>query len=64
MPISAAHLEKSLRDAFEPAHLEIHDTSNGCGENYAVVIVSKAFEGQTTLKRHRMGDVISGMSLR
>ncbi|KAG9087046.1 hypothetical protein FS749_003207 [Ceratobasidium sp. UAMH 11750] len=54
MPISAAALEKSLRDAFDPTHLEILDTSNGCGENYSVVIVSKSFEGKTTLTRHRM----------
>ncbi|KAG8713225.1 hypothetical protein FRC11_012912 [Ceratobasidium sp. 423] len=53
MPISAASLEASLRNAFEPTHLEIQDTSNGCGENYAVVIVSKAFEGKMTLARHR-----------
>ncbi|KAG8729565.1 hypothetical protein FRC12_020884, partial [Ceratobasidium sp. 428] len=53
MPLSAAALEKSLRDAFNPTHLEIQDTSNGCGENYSVIIVSQAFEGKTTLARHR-----------
>ncbi|KAF8707569.1 BolA IbaG family, partial [Rhizoctonia solani] len=54
MPISAASLETSLRNTFEPTHLEIQDTSNGCGENYAVVIVSKVFEGKMTLARHRL----------
>jgi len=34
---------------------EIIDTSNGCGENYAVIIVSEQFEGKMTLARHRMG---------
>jgi len=33
---------------------EIIDVSSGCGENYAVVIVSPAFEGKMTLARHRM----------
>lgn len=34
---------------------EIIDMSNGCGENYAVVIVSEQFEGKMTLARHRLG---------
>ncbi|KAB5589687.1 bolA-like protein [Ceratobasidium theobromae] len=54
MPINATALEKSLRDAFGPTHLEITDTSNGCGENYAVVIVSDKFVGKPTLARHRL----------
>ncbi|KAF8595648.1 bola-like protein [Ceratobasidium sp. AG-I] len=54
MPVSATALEKSLNDTFNPTHLEILDTSNGCGENYSVVIVSNAFEGKTTLARHRL----------
>lgn len=33
---------------------EIIDVSSGCGENYAVIIVSSAFEGKMTLARHRM----------
>jgi len=35
-------------------HLEIVDMSNGCGENYAVVIVSERFEKMMTLSRHRL----------
>ena len=34
---------------------EINDMSNGCGENYAVIIVSEQFEGKMTLARHRLG---------
>jgi acid stress-induced BolA-like protein IbaG/YrbA len=33
---------------------EIMDMSNGCGENYAVIIVAKEFEGKMTLARHRL----------
>jgi acid stress-induced BolA-like protein IbaG/YrbA len=34
---------------------EILDMSNGCGENYAVIIVSEQFEGKVTIVRHRLG---------
>ncbi|KAH9856272.1 bola-like protein [Lenzites betulinus] len=53
MPISAATLETAIRAAMPVTHLEIEDTSNGCGENYAVFVVSEAFEGKNTLARHR-----------
>lgn len=36
---------------------EIMDTSNGCGENYAVIIVSEQFEGKMTLARHRLSKI-------
>lgn len=41
MPISAATLESAIRAAMPVTHLEIEDTSNGCGENYAVFVVSE-----------------------
>ncbi|EIW56719.1 bola-like protein [Trametes versicolor FP-101664 SS1] len=53
MPISAATLETAIRAAIPVTHLDIEDTSNGCGENYAVFVVSEAFEGKNTLARHR-----------
>ena len=40
MPISAADLETAIRRAMPVLHLEIEDTSNGCGENYEVFVVS------------------------
>ena len=33
--------------------------SNGCGENYAVIIVSEQFEGKMTLARHRLGKLLA-----
>ena len=33
--------------------------SNGCGENYAVIIVSEQFEGKMTLARHRLGEFLA-----
>ncbi|KAI0696392.1 bola-like protein [Cerioporus squamosus] len=53
MPISATDLEAAIKAAIPVSHLEIEDTSNGCGENYAVFVVSEAFEGKNTLARHR-----------
>ncbi|CAL1697883.1 unnamed protein product [Somion occarium] len=53
MPVSLSDLEAAIRNAIPVAHLEIDDQSSGCGENYAVLIVSEAFEGKSTLARHR-----------
>ncbi|KAF8990261.1 bola-like protein [Cyathus striatus] len=53
MPVDPADLEAVIRNAIPVSHLEIQDESNGCGENYAIVLVSEAFEGKTTLARHR-----------
>ncbi|CAL1697885.1 unnamed protein product [Somion occarium] len=50
MPVSLSDLEAAIRNAIPVAHLEIDDQSSGCGENYAVLI---AFEGKSTLARHR-----------
>ena len=40
MGILIKDLEASIRTAFPIIHLEIEDTSSGCGENYSVFIVS------------------------
>jgi len=82
MGITTTDLEIAIRAAFPIIHLEIEDTSSGCGENYSVFIVStvshseipvtqqrglgqlkcfttfQAFEGKTTLARHRLGNAV------
>ena len=40
MPVNVQDLESAIRNAFEVAHLEIHDQSRGCGESYSIVLVS------------------------
>ena len=40
MGIILKDLEAAVRDAFPITHLEIEDTSSGCGESYSVFIVS------------------------
>ncbi|KAH0834000.1 bola protein [Lanmaoa asiatica] len=54
MPVQINELEQAIRDAFPILHLQIEDQSSGCGESYAVLLVSEAFEGKTTLARHRL----------
>lgn len=41
MPITPEALETAIRDAIPVTHLEIIDQSNGCGENYAIFVVSE-----------------------
>jgi len=40
MGILKEDFENAIRVAFPVIHLEIEDTSSGCGENYSVFIVS------------------------
>jgi stress-induced morphogen len=42
MPIDTIALEKAIKRAIPVTHLEIEDQSSGCGENYAIVLVSEA----------------------
>ncbi|KAF8735327.1 hypothetical protein AX14_002258 [Amanita brunnescens Koide BX004] len=51
--MNAADLETAIRNSIPVSHLEVQDQSSGCGESYAVVIVSEVFKGKTTLARHR-----------
>jgi stress-induced morphogen len=41
MPIDLLQLENAIRTAIPVLHLDIEDRSNGCGENYAIVLVSE-----------------------
>lgn len=41
MPVNLADLEAAIKAAFPVSHLEIEDESSGCGENYAIVVVSE-----------------------
>ncbi|KAI0275983.1 bola-like protein [Russula aff. rugulosa BPL654] len=54
MTVTQGELEAAIRTAIQVTHVEVEDNSGGCGEKYSVLIVSKEFEGKTTLARHRM----------
>jgi stress-induced morphogen len=41
MGIGVDQLESAIRNAIPVTHLDIQDTSSGCGENYSIVVVSE-----------------------
>ncbi|XP_052801327.1 bolA-like protein 2 [Mya arenaria] len=54
MPISAKELEEKLKNEIQATHLEIVDTSDGCGAKFQALIVSPQFEGKPLIQRHRL----------
>jgi len=57
MPIDVVALEKAIKRAIPVTHLEIEDQSSGCGENYAIILVSEVsvhlfWLGMSRLKRY------------
>jgi stress-induced morphogen len=53
MPMSADELERSLRQAFPDAEIQIDDLA-GDGDHYRARIVSPAFRGQSRVRQHQM----------
>ncbi|KAJ3075866.1 hypothetical protein HDU98_006637 [Podochytrium sp. JEL0797] len=47
-------LEQVLREKLQATHVEAKDISDGCGQNFEVVVVSAQFEGKPLLARHRL----------
>ena len=41
MAVDVKEVEERIRNNLAVAHLEIEDVSNGCGENYAILLVSE-----------------------
>ncbi|GMH14957.1 hypothetical protein Nepgr_016798 [Nepenthes gracilis] len=54
MAVTKEEVESSLTSKLNPVHLEVIDTSGGCGASFAIEIVSDQFEGKRLLERHRM----------
>ncbi|TPX43510.1 hypothetical protein SeLEV6574_g05031 [Synchytrium endobioticum] len=52
--ISQAMMEQALRAKLQATHVEVTDTSGGCGQSFEAVIVSELFAGRTLLQRHRL----------
>lgn len=52
MPTSQ-EFDACLRTKLEAEHVEVYDTSGGCGEAFEVVVVSKLFSGKNRLMRHK-----------
>ncbi|XP_068315737.1 protein BOLA2-like [Pyrus communis] len=54
MGVTKEQVKSSLTSKLNPAHLEVIDTSGGCGASFAIEIVSAQFEGKRLLERHRL----------
>ncbi|KAF5203434.1 Bola2 [Thalictrum thalictroides] len=54
MGVTKEGVEATLTSKMNPTHLEVIDTSGGCGASFAIEIVSEQFEGKRLLERHRM----------
>ncbi|KAJ9078743.1 hypothetical protein DSO57_1003603 [Entomophthora muscae] len=52
--VTLNQLQESLRSGLNASHVEVVDTSGGCGQSFDVIVVSEAFEGINRLQRHRM----------
>ncbi|KAE8663649.1 Protein BOLA2 [Hibiscus syriacus] len=54
MGVTKEQVESSLTSKLKPSHLEVTDTSGGCGASFAIEIVSEQFQGKRLLERHRI----------
>ncbi|KAF9666048.1 hypothetical protein SADUNF_Sadunf16G0188300 [Salix dunnii] len=54
MGVTKEQVESTLKSKLDPSHLEVVDTSGGCGASFAIEIVSEQFEGKRLLERHRL----------
>lgn len=52
--LSSEELAAIIRERLMAKEVEVQDMSGGCGQAFAVIIVSDIFEGQNKLKRHRI----------
>lgn len=43
-----------LKEKLDPTKVRVQDVSGGCGSFFAIEIESKAFEGLTTVKQHKL----------
>ena len=53
MPMSAAEIERLIRDAIPDARVTIDDL-RGDGDHYAAHVVSATFKGKTRVQQHQM----------
>ncbi|KAL9256587.1 BOLA2-like protein [Drosera capensis] len=54
MGVTKEEVESLLTTNLNPTHLEVIDTSGGCGTSFAIEIISEQFEGKRLLERHRL----------
>ncbi|CAH2447215.1 Negative regulator of iron regulon transcription [Komagataella phaffii CBS 7435] len=54
MSLTVGYLEQIIKDRLEAALVQVQDMSGGCGQAFAVIIVSDVFKGKNKLMRHRI----------
>ncbi|XP_020260517.1 protein BOLA2 [Asparagus officinalis] len=54
MGVTKENVESALNSALSPSHLQVIDTSGGCGASFEIEVVSEKFEGKRLLERHRI----------
>ncbi|PKA58340.1 hypothetical protein AXF42_Ash013846 [Apostasia shenzhenica] len=54
MAVTKDDVEAALTSSLNPSHLQVIDTSRGCGASFELEIVSEKFEGKRLLERHRL----------
>jgi stress-induced morphogen len=53
MPMSAADIERLIKEALPDAKVTIRDLA-GDGDHYAAEVISAAFKGKTRVQQHKM----------
>lgn len=54
MPLTSDDLTQIIKNRLQATEVEVQDMSGGCGQAYAVIIVSDIFLGKNKLARHRL----------
>lgn len=54
MSLTAESLKTIIQDRLGASLVQVEDMSGGCGQAFAVVIVSPVFQGKNKLMRHRL----------
>lgn len=54
MSLTAETLTQIIKERLQATEVEVQDMSGGCGQAFAVIIVSDVFLGKNKLARHRL----------
>lgn len=54
MSLTADALKQIIQERLQADLVQVEDMSGGCGQAFAVVIVSPLFQGKNKLMRHRL----------
>ncbi|GMM47266.1 Bol2 protein [Pichia kluyveri] len=52
--LTSESLTAIIKERLQATEVEVQDMSGGCGQAFAVIIVSDIFQGKNKLSRHRL----------